>query len=177
VQASKSRDNNGQKVTTMKISKKIFLITVSLALLVFTFESCKSDVIEQPSPLGPSSASVILSMNASPNVIFATRMDRQTVEITASLRMYDGAALSGRTVFFEIVNSAGNELDLGFFDQNLSVQNVVTGGDGVAKTIYHGPLRREVDHDRHVYIRATVAWEGSQFINNKATIWVIRDPD
>lgn len=161
----------------MKTNKKIFLITVSLALLVFTFESCKSDTVEEPSPLGPSTVSVILNMNASPNVIFATRLERQTVEVTASLRMYDGTPVSGRTVFFEIVNSAGNMLDLGFFDQNLSVQNVATDGNGTARTVYHGPLRREVDHDRHVYIRATVAWEGSLFIKNRATIWVIRDPD
>jgi hypothetical protein len=171
------RDNKREKVTNMKKNTKTFLIMVSLALLIFAFSSCQSDVVETPSPVGPSTISIMLDLSASPNVIFATQLERQPVDITASLKRYDGTSISDRTVFFEIVNSDGNLLDLGYFDQNLSTQNVVTDGDGTARTIYYGPLRRELTHDRHVYIRATVAWEGSQFIQDTTTIWVILDPD
>jgi hypothetical protein len=161
----------------MKKDTKTFLIMVSLALLVFTFNSCQSDVVETPSPVGPSTIAVMLDVSASPNVIFATQKVRQEVQITASLKSFDGSPVSDRTVYFEINNSSGSILDLGYFDQNLSVQNVVTDAEGVARTTYYGPLKRELDHDRHVYIKGTVAWEGSQFIIDKATIWVILDTD
>jgi hypothetical protein len=175
--AREFRDNKREKVTNMKKNTKTSLVMISLALLVFTFNSCKSDVVETPAPLGPSTIAVILDLSASPNVIFATQKERQTVEVTASLKRYDGTPVSDRTVFFEIIDSSGGILDLGYFDQNVSVQNVVTDGDGTARTIYHGPLKRELTHDRHVYIRGTVAWEGSQFIIDKTTIWVVLDTD
>jgi hypothetical protein len=176
-QASEFRDNKREKVTNMKTNKKIFLIAVSLALLIFTFDSCKSDVVNTPPPLGPSTISIILDLSASPNVIFAGLLDRQTAEITASLKRYDGAPLSDRTVFFEVVDSAGDRLDLGYFDGNLAMQTVATDAGGTAQTHYYGPLTDEVTADGYLYIRATVAWEGSQFITDMTPLYVVRDAD
>ena len=176
-QASEFRDNKREKVTNMKTNKKIFLITVCLALLIFTFGSCKSDVVDTPSPLGPSSISVILDLTANPNVIFAGLLDRQTTEVTASLTRYDGSPLSDKTVFFEVVDSAGTRMDLGYFDGNLSMQTVATDSSGMARTHYYGPLTDEVTADGYLYIRATVAWEGSQFITDLAPLFVVRDSD
>ena len=161
----------------MKTNKKIFLITVSLALLIFTFDSCKRDIINQPSPLGPSTISIILDLSASPNVIFAGLLDRQTAEITATLKRYDGAPLSDRTVFFEVVDSAGDRLELGYFDGNLAMQTVATDAGGTAQTHYYGPLTDEITADGYLYIRATVAWEGSQFITDMTPLYVVRDAD
>ena len=176
-QASEFRDNKREKVTNMKTNKKIFLITVSLALLLFTLNSCKRDIIDQPSPLGPSTISIILDLSASPNVIFAGLLDRQTAEITATLKMYDGAPLSDRTVFFEVVDSAGDRLELGYFDGNLAMRTVATDASGTAQTHYYGPLTDEVTADGYLYIRATVAWEGSQFITDMTPLYVVRDSD
>jgi len=176
-QASEFRDNKREKVTNMKTNKKIFLITVSLALLLFTLDSCKRDVLEQPSPLGPSTISVILDLSANPNVIFTGLLDRQTAEITATLKRYDGAPLSDRTVFFEVVDSAGSRLDLGYFDGNLAMQSVTTDAGGTAQTHYYGPLTDELTADGYLYIRATVAWEGSQFITDTTPLYVVRDSD
>jgi hypothetical protein len=161
----------------MKTNKKIFLITVSLALLVFTLDSCKSDIVEQPSPLGPSTIAIVLDLNIKPNVIVAGRLDRQTVEITATLTRYDGAPISDRTIFFEVVNKDGKRVDIGYFEGELSMQTVVTDADGTAWTYYYGPLKKEISADVDLYIRATVAWEGSQFINDTTLLSVVRDPD
>ena len=161
----------------MKTNRKIFLITVSLALLVFTFDSCKKDIIEQPSPLGPSSIAIILNLNANPNVIVAGRLDRQTVEITATLARYDGAPISDRTVLFEIVNLNGRRVDLGYLEGELSMQTVATDADGTARTHYYGPLKKEISSNTDLYIRATVAWEGSYFIQDTTQLYVIRDSD
>jgi len=164
-----------EKVINMKINKKPVLIAVSLALILFTFYSCKSSTVNEPSPFGPSSIATILKLNASPNVLFAGLMDRQTAEVTATLKRYDGASLSGRTVFFEVVNSSGTRVNLGYFDQEVPVQTVATDADGTARTTYYGPLQKELTYDRHLYIRATVTWEGSQFIKDETTLWIIRD--
>jgi len=162
----------------MKTNRKIFLITVSLALLVFTFDSCKKDIIEQPSPLGPSSIAIILDLNANPNVIVAGRLDRQTVEITATLARYDRTPISDRTVLFEIVNVSGRRVDLGYLEGELSMQTVATDAGGTARTHYYGPLKKEMGvNNTDLYIRATVAWEGSYFIQDTTQLYVIRDSD
>jgi len=159
----------------MKTNKKIFLITASLALLLFTFDSCKKDIIDQPSPLGPSSIAIILDLNANPNVIVAGRLDRQTVEITATLTRFDGAPISDRTVLFEVVNKDGRREDLGYLEGELSMQTVATDAGGTARTHYYGPLKKEIRTNTDLYIRATVAWEGSQFIQDMIQLYIIRD--
>ena len=171
---SEFRDNKREKVTKMKTTKRILFITVCLALLLFTFDSCKKDIIDQPSPLGPSTVAVFLVLNANPNVIMAGLLNRQTAEITASLKKYDGTPISDKTVFFEVVDESGNRMNLGYFDGSLSMQTVVTDADGTARTHYYGPLKDEVTTE-YIYIRATVAWEGSQFISDITPLYVVRD--
>jgi hypothetical protein len=166
-----------EKVINMRTNKKLILTAVSLAMVLFTFYSCKRTTVSEPSPLGPSSIATILKLEASPNVLFAGLMDRQTSEITASLKRYDGAPLSDKTVFFEVVDSSGNRLDLGYFDGNLAMQSMVTDAGGTARTYYHGPLTEEITDNGYVYIRATVAWEGSQFITDTAPLYIVRDSD
>lgn len=161
----------------MKTNKKPILIAVSLALLLFTFYSCKRTTVNEPSPTGPSTIATILKLNASPNVLLAGLMDRQTTEITATLMRYDGAPLSGKTVFFEVVNEAGNRLDIGFFDGSMAIQTVVTDGGGTARTHYHSPLTEEIADNGYVHIRATVSWEGSQFISDMTALYIVRDSD
>jgi hypothetical protein len=40
---------------------------------------------------------------------------------------------------------------------------------------YYGPLSDEIPSDGSVYIRGTAAWDGSQFINDTAQIFLVRD--
>jgi hypothetical protein len=157
----------------MKTNKKPILIAVSLALLLFTFYSCKSSTVSEPSPLGPSSIAIILDLNANPNVIVAGKLDRQTVEITATVSRYDGAPISDRAVFFEILNKNGNRTGLGYFDGKESTQIVATDAGGTARTHYYGPLEGEISTNHDLYIRATVTWEGSQFIQDKTPLYII----
>ena len=166
-----------EKVITMKTNKKPIVMTVALALILFTFYSCQRTAIDEPSPLGPSSIATMLRLEASPNVIFAGLMDRQTTVIIATLMQYNGAPLANRTVFFEVVDTAGNRMDLGYFDGDVAIQSVVTDGGGIARTHYHGPLPEEIVDNGYVYIRATVAWDDSQFISDTAPLYVIRDSD
>jgi hypothetical protein len=161
----------------MKTKTKPVLIAVSLALILFTFWTCKKATVSEPSPLGPSSIATILKLTASPNVLFAGLMDRQTTELTATLMQYNGSPFSDKTVFFEVVDSSGNRMDLGYFDGNLAMQSVVTDAGGTAQTHYHGPLTEEIADNGYVYIRATVAWDGSQIIADTTPLYVVRDSD
>jgi len=162
-------------MTTMKTNKTIFSITVCLALALFALDSCKSDTVSEPSPLGPSSIGVVLDLTASPSVIVANQTDRQISEITANLAKFDGIPLSDRTVLFEVVNESGRRVNVGFLGEELSMQAVTTDSDGTAKTQYFGPLKSEVRGNTDVFIRATVVWDGSQHIQDSIQLYIVRD--
>ncbi|MGB7295680.1 MAG: hypothetical protein WBC70_08835 [Candidatus Aminicenantales bacterium] len=156
----------------MNTNKKPILIAVSVALLLFVFYSCQKATIEEPSPLGPSTISIILDVNANPNVIVAGPLNRQTVELTAILKKFDGTPISGKTIFFEVLDTEYNRINIGHFDGNLAMQSIVTEGDGTARTHYYGPLTPEVPTDPYLIIRASVAWEGSQLIQDDTLLYI-----
>lgn len=151
---------------------------VSLALMIFTFYACKRDAIEEPSPFGPSTFAILLNLSASPNVIFAGLTSRQISTITAILKKFDGTPLSGKTLYFEVVDSGGTRIEnMGYFEGNISLQSKNTDGSGTAKLNYYGPLSDEIAANGTVYIKATAAWEGSEFIIETAPLYIIRDAD
>ncbi|HUU38980.1 MAG TPA: hypothetical protein VMW46_12355 [Candidatus Desulfaltia sp.] len=158
----------------MKTNKKPVLIAISLALILFALNSCKSDTISEPSPLGPSSIAVILNLTASPNAIIAGPYERQMATITATLKKYDGIPLAGQTVLFKIDSPRGS---LGYFEDKLDFLTKTTDANGTVQTSYYGPLYNELGREMTIYIRATVAWEGSQFISDKTPIYVIRSDE
>jgi len=165
------------RMTNMKTNKTTIIIIVSLALAISSFYSCKRSAVEEPSPLGPSSYAILLYLNASPNVLFAGLTTRQMTTITATLKKYDGTAVAGKTLFFETINAAGTRVDLGYFEGNMALQSKTTDSSGSARINYYGPLSEEISANATVYIRATVAWEGSQFIAETAPLYVVRDAD
>jgi hypothetical protein len=175
MEASEFRDNKREKVTHMKTKKTVFLIVVFSALALFTLNTCKSDTITEPSPLGPSSIGVILSLTAKPNVLLATEIERQTSDITATLKQYDGIPITGTTILFEVVNQAGKRMNLGYLEGEVSLLAVPTNSNGTAKTSYFGPLMKEIRSNTDIYIRATVVWEGSQYIQDATQLYIIRD--
>jgi hypothetical protein len=162
----------------MNKNKTLILITLSLVLSIFIFTTCKRDAIEEPSPIGPSSFAVLLYLNASPNVIFAGFTSRQMATITATLKKYDGTPFAGKTLYFEVVDSAGDRIEnIGYFEGNTSLQSKNTDGSGIVTLNYYGPLSDEITANGTIYIKATAAWEGSQFIYETAPLYIIRDAD
>ena len=162
----------------MKTNKSAILITAFLGLALLASVSCKTDEVSPPAnPIGPSSIGVMMNVVASPNVILVGVKQRQVTNIMATLKKYDGTGQSGRTVLFEIVDASLNRLDVGYFEGNASVFTRTTDSGGNAHVNYYGPLSGEIAADASVYIRASVAWEGSQFINDTAEIFLVRDSD
>ncbi len=161
----------------MKTNKTTFIIIVSLALTISSFFSCKRSAVEEPSPLGPSSFAILLYLNANPNVLFAGLTTRQMTTITATLKKYDGTPITGKTLFFETINAGGTRVDLGYFEGNMALQSKTTDSSGSVRINYYGPLSEEISANTTVYVRAMVSWEGSQFINETAPLYIVRDAD
>ena len=160
----------------MKTNKSAILIAAFLGLALLASVACNRDEVSQPAnPIGPSSIGVMMNVQASPNVITAALYQRQMSTITATLKKYDGAGQSGRTVVFEIVDAAFNRLDIGYFEGSNSVITRTTDSSGTVRVNYFGPLSAEIANEGSVYIRASAAWEGSQFINDTAQVYLVHE--
>lgn len=161
----------------MKTKKILFITWVLLAFIIFGSSSCKREDVQIPAPSGPSSFAVLLHLSANPNVLFAGLNSRQMTTIVATLKKYDGSPISEKTLFFETVDSAGTRVDLGYFEGNQALQSKTTDSSGSARISYYGPLSEEILANTTIYIRATVAWEGPQFIYETAPLYIVRDAD
>ena len=160
----------------MKTKTSAVIITAFLGLALLASVSCKRDEVSQPaSPVGPSSIGVMMNLEASPNTILVGVKERQATNITATLKKFDGAGQANRTILFEVVDASGNRLDVGFFEGSTSVFSRTTDSAGNAHVYYYGPLSDEIASDTSVYIRGTASWDGSQFINDTAQIFLVRD--
>jgi len=151
-----------------------YLLLFSLGFLLLFSSACKRKSLEEPSPFGPSTISILLKVSASPNVIFAGN-NRQSTTITAALKKYNGIPLADKTLYFEIGNAAGAKVELGYFEGNELVKTLVTDENGVASVVYHGPLATEITENVDIYIWVTLSSEGKDFIVDTAPISVIRD--
>ncbi|MBS3818499.1 hypothetical protein KGY73_03230 [bacterium] len=157
----------------MRIKLRI-LSVFFLILGFFLFNTCTRNEVEEPSPVGPSTFSIILDLTLSPNVLTAGE-SRDICQISASLKKYDGVPISGKDIHFEIGDSEGNKINMGYFEGNKSVQTVTTNGNGLAKVKYYGPTAEELSGDISLYIYARASWEGKEFISNAAKLQIIQD--
>jgi len=155
-------------------SKIKFLIVFPLVLTFVLFSSCKRTAIEEPSPIGPSTFSVILNLSASPNVIFAWWSSRETSTIKSTLKKFDGTPLHGKTIYFEIRNESGIKVNLGSFGNNTFVKRMDTDQNGEATVKYYGPTAKEIRSNRSIYIYAIVSGDGKEYIIENTPIYIIR---
>jgi len=153
--------------------KKNSIITVSLLLsALLIMGSCTRSQVEEPSPLGPSTISIIFEVSANPNVLTAGP-SRQASMITASLKKYDGTPYPGKTIHFDIRNSLGQKISEGFFPGDKSTATRVTDTQGTAEVKYYGPNAREISTEIEIYIYAFVAWEGQEYIIDRTPIYIM----
>jgi len=172
----------------MRLKNRFYLI-FCLILSFTVITSCTKDAVEEPSPVGPSGFAISFKVSANNNIIFAGFQQRQNTTITAVLRKFNGEALAGRTVFFELLDPFGQRADgIGYFEGFGPAASKVTDGNGIVTINYYGPTagelrRRESDHNEDTEdiefndfsIAAYVAWEGSEFIYEYIPIYFVRD--
>lgn len=157
------------------MKKKIqYALVFFLVLSVVSWTSCKRNAVQEPSPLGPSGYAYILKLSANPNVIFAGS-SRESTTVSAKLSKYDGTPLSGMTILFQVVDAFGTQVNVGYFENNVSVASKTTDSSGSATVTYYGPLAHELTTDMTIYVYAYVAWQGHELIAELAPVHVIRD--
>jgi hypothetical protein len=161
-----------------KLKLAVFIIAaLSLVLSI----SCVKKKVDQPDPLGPSGYAISLKVSASPNVLFAGTESRETTTVTATLTKFDGTPLSGKTIFFELLDGLVSQRadGIGYFEGMGAVASKVTDGSGRVTIDYHGPTVGEVSNSAtdSFYITAHVAWEGAEGISEWAPIYIVRNSD
>jgi hypothetical protein len=152
-------------MTNMK-RKRVLTFGLGLVLLLAS-SACSRNDVGTPSPVGPSSFAVLLKLSASRNVIYAgDQRDGSTISV--SLKQFNGTPLAGRTVYFEIC-------DIGYFEGMERVISRQTDSGGNITFVYHGPLNSEIAANTSVYIWASAASEGNEFIEDFAQVNIVRD--
>jgi len=157
----------------MRQKINIFVICLLGFGLIF-ISGCKRTNLLEPSPLGPSTYSILLSVSASPTVLFAGETREQTI-ITVTLKKFDGIPLPNEGVQFHVRNSLGERADIGYFDGGDSVATRYTDGNGRINITYHGPLAEELIADAEVLINAILLGEGKDIISEYTPVIIIRD--
>jgi hypothetical protein len=157
----------------MKINKHFILISLLVLSLAF-FNSCKRTGINEPSPFGPSTYSLLLSVSASPNVVFAGT-SREISTISVTLKKYDGSPVSGQTIHFQVRDILGQRVNVGLFDGNMTAVSRVTDQNGLITLAYHGPFANEMTADAQIYIYALIDWQGTDYITEFVPIYIIQD--
>jgi hypothetical protein len=171
-------------------TKLNILIIVSLVLMLGLTSSCTRKTTETPGPTGPSTYSIIIEADASPNVIIAGETRDSTI-ITATVTNFQGIPLANETIVFEIIDPTSMQPahNAGYFEGNKTVATRVTNSNGAVSVKYMGPLVDEMiesdttppdkytvdDAPMEVYIRASLSWRGEQFVVDYAPIEIIID--
>ena len=118
-------------------------LSVALAL-----SGCSLHDVSIPELDGPSELGLSLQLKANPDVLTAD--GQSTSVITATVRDQNGRPASGRTIFFATADESGRFAALG----ELSAEQVVTDGNGVALTIFTAPPRTDATANQTVVILA-----------------------
>jgi len=175
----------------LKHSLLIFLLVVSLV----SFYSCRNKV-DEPSPTGPSTFSILMIASASPNVLIARNNGvRDTSNITVTLTTFQGTPLANETVIFDVYDMTFEKSleNYGYFEGNQSVVAKSTDSNGRVSVQYYGPVFEEIVSyweeansttetplaypPETVHIRASLAWQGKEMIHEFAQIQIVSELD
>ena len=157
----------------MKTKRALTLVLGMVLLLACSV--CTRQDVGTPSPVGPSSFSVLLKLSASPNII-ACRSDRQGTTITVSLKQFNGTPLANRTVHFAIRDANYNRVNIGYFEGMTCCLSKVTDSNGNITFVYYGPINSEIKSGASVFIWGMAALEGNDFIEDFAKVNIVYYP-
>ena len=151
------------------MKSKILCFAIGLGLVLFAFSSCTREAIEEPSPTGPSTVYLTLTLSANPNLLYATS-ERPTSEIKAVAKE-GNIPLSGALIVFTIQAGPGYFSD---YSQRIAL---TTDGGGAATLLYIGPTKEEITYDQDAYIRAHLQTKSPQYMHKEVYIHILRAED
>jgi hypothetical protein len=155
-------------------TKRVLTLALGFVLLL-ALSACTRHDVGTPSPVGPSSYTVLLKLSASPNVL-AGGSDRQSSTVSVSLKRFDGTPLAGRTVHFAIRDVNYNRVNIGFFEGLTCCLSKVTDANGDITFLYYGPTNSEISAGWSIFIWGVVALEDNEFIDEFTKINIVRYP-
>ncbi|MBN2245176.1 MAG: hypothetical protein JW755_04960 [Candidatus Aminicenantes bacterium] len=113
-------------------------------------------------------------LSSQPNVLFAGDT-RESSLITAILTAAGGISVANQPIYFEVTDDQGNKLNVGFFEGNVPAIKKSTNKAGEVSVTYFGPIASEITDNITLYMKATLAGEGSDIISVLTPIYIIRD--
>ena len=125
---------------------------LGLGLLV-AYAGCGLDEVEIPDLEGPSELGLAVTMTAVPDIITADGFS--TSLITATMRDQNGRPVSGRDVFFAIMDFNGSFADLGALRTSNGPgtgATVRTDSQGIAQIVYQAPARTDATANQFVQV-------------------------
>jgi|GEM_PF-951019 len=126
----------------------------------------------------------VLEISANPNVLYAGT-SRETSTISVDLERSSGSALTDKTIYFEIIDAAGDRANIGFLETQLNQNQIIsetTDSSGKITLTYYGPTNQELidlgmgsDDNFIIYIKAYYAGEGADDITETTPITILKE--
>lgn len=151
------------------MKNKIISFAIGLGLVLFVFSSCTREAVEEPSPTGPSTVYLTLTLSANPNLLLATE-ERPTSEIKAVVKE-GNIPLAGTMVVFTIQGGPGYFSD---FSRRIAL---TTDGGGAATLLYIGPTKDEITYDQDAFIRAQLQTRSPNYMHKEVYVHILRAED
>lgn len=116
-------------------------------------------------------------LSSQPNVLFAGEDEtvRETSVVTAVLNAAGGVSVANQPIYFEVTDENGDKLNVGFFEGNVPAIKKSTNKAGEVSVTYFSPIASEIADNVTLYMKATLAGEGSDIISVLTPIYIIRD--
>lgn len=148
---------------------RIICLVIGLGLVLFTFSSCTRSTMDEPSPTGPSTVYLTLTLSATPNVIYADT-DRPTSDIKAVVKE-GNIPLAGALIVFTIQGGPGY-----FSDYSRRIA-LTTDGGGAVTLLYIGPTKEEITYDQDAFIRAQLQTRSPNYMHKEVYVHILRAED
>ena len=114
-------------------------------------------------------------LSSQPNVLFAGDEIRESPLVKAVLTAAGGVYVANQPIYFEVTDEDGNKLNVGFFEGNVPAIKKSTNKAGEVSATYFGPIASEIADNITLFMKATLAGEGSDIISVLTPIYIIRD--
>lgn len=149
----------------MKSPRRPFRLLGILGLVLLA-AACTRTGLDFDSPTGPSTQSLVFTLEAHPNVILATNV-RPTALIKGIVRR-NGQPVVNLAVYFTVLLGPGE------FDGYERRTMAVTDSTGTASVTYYGPVADEIGADTTVQIKAQPETISPDYVHKTIEVRVLK---
>lgn len=141
------------------------IILAGLILLAFAAPACKLTETDGTLPGGPSTYVLTFTLTATPNVLMAG--EARPTSVIQSVVTENGLPAAARTVYFTITGGVGEFADL------TTRTAVVTDSLGVARIVFVGPTKYEIDADTVTTVMSQLETSSPQVVAKAVELTIL----